>query len=119
MLLSIFTCTYISFNYKKEYFFTYCIGIFNILLNNSLLRNIGLFRGYAFFDRGDMIYHLFEVLNISNFSHISINNFYPAAHIIGYSLYEICDFQITNIGILIDMPFSIAYICSMYIFAQK
>lgn len=119
MLISIFIGAYISFNFKRNMQLIYCLTILNIILNNYLFQNIKFLRGYAFFDRGDMINHIFEILKISSTNHLDSKNFYPATHILGSSLYEVCGLEITKIDSYISIPFSILYILSMYILAKK
>lgn len=95
------------------------VGLLILILSNSLILLLPLFRGYSYGGGADadIFSHVGFIKEIILTHHFSENNFYPVVHLIAYALTSFTGFRLTSILFLIPVLFSAFYISGVYLLA--
>lgn len=67
------------------------VGFFILILNNFIILSLHALRGYYYYGGGDSMAHLSWIKNLVEIGYLDRNNFYPAIHILGAEISEICN----------------------------
>lgn len=94
------------------------VGYFILIITNSILLLLPVFRGYFSNGRHDVLSHIAHMVDIENTSHI-LDNSYPMIHILGFTIKSICDLNFNYLSMFLPFLFSILYMISWYILAKK
>lgn len=94
------------------------MGLFIIILTNTIFLLLPEFRGYAFYGRGDIPSHLGFIRDILNSGHVGERNFYPIEHILGTNLIQVAGVSLEKIPSLFFVLFSGIYIANFYLLAK-
>jgi len=95
------------------------IFIFTIIVLNSILLLLPLFRGYAFYGRHDALTHIGMIKDILRTGYVGRNNFYPFFHIFSTATLQVTGINIFLIRNFISLLFYILYIFYIYLITKK
>jgi len=121
LIISIGCGIYISVNgvYKKEYEQnnSWVLGLFLIMLSDIIILSLPILRGYAWYGRGDPLYHLNWMSGIVSNGYIDLH--YPITHIYiaNFSLLSGVSLQI--LFKYIPLFFGIFFVLGMYLFTKS
>ena len=92
-------------------------GFFLIILANLIIYFLPVFRGYALYGRGDVVYHLGRVKDILFTGNFVESNYYPISHILTTTLTYILNID-PKLAITISPAiFYILYVIGVYLLA--
>lgn len=114
-------CIAVHSVYTKEYEKNnkWALGLFLILLSDSIILSLPLLRGYTFWGRGDPFTHIITVLNIVSSGHIADKNFYPIAHIYVAEFSLLSNVPVEILFMFIPLLFAILFVVYAYLFAKS
>jgi len=78
-----------AFSEEKNNF--WLIGFLILILNNFIVLSMHALRGYLHYAGSDHMCHLQWIKNLIESGHVESGNFYPAIHILGSQISEICN----------------------------
>lgn len=94
-------------------------GFSAILLANFIILLLPMFRGYAFYGRGDELSHLGMIKDIVSSGHIGKENFYPIIHILVVSLSYVAKLEPKLLMMIVSPLFFVFSMLCMYLLATK
>ena len=95
------------------------LGFSAILLTNFIILLLPIFRGYAFYGRGDELTHLGIIKDIISTGHFGKDNFYPVLHTLAASISYLTALDPKLLISIIPPIFAIFYMISIYLLATK
>lgn len=116
---SIFVISSIMDNKINANFFW--IGLFLIILINSIIIILPLIKGYYGYFRADVLTHCGHIIDIGLKSHIDKNsrNIYPISHILAYFLSRLLNISYNSVIIFFPFFYSILYVLNIFVLAGQ
>jgi len=91
------------------------LGLGLIILVNTLIIALPIFRGYFVYSRGDIISHIGNIKEIVASGSVPSQNFYPGIHILSSNIALVTEIPFGLLFQLLSLVFYLFFICSIYV----
>lgn len=97
------------------------IGLYLIILINSIIILLPLIKGYYGYFRADVLTHYGHIVDIGLKNHIDENSrvIYPISHILAYFLSKLLNISYNSVIIFFPFFYSILYVVNMFVLAGQ